>query len=260
MDTSHHPLTEFHSPLLLEICTPSLSSALTAFHSGAHRIELCTDLTSGGLTPSYGLIRAVKAKVSIPVHVLIRPRTGGFVYNDAEMEVMKGDIDVAGQLGCEGVVVGCLNDEERVDVERTGELVEVAKRWGMGVTFHRAFDDTGGGEEELERVVSAGCERVLTSGGCESVGEDVAVERLKKLVEVARGRVVVMPGGGVTVDNAVRVLRGCGAREIHASCKRVVTVEGQQRGRFAVERWETDEHVVKALLSRLNHDLGRCTA
>ena len=168
---------------------------------------------------------------------------------------MKGDVDVAGRLGCEGVVVGCLDGEGRVDVQRTRELVEVARGWGMGVTFHRAFDETGGEEEELERVVEAGCERVLTSGGCESVGEEGAVERLKKLVEGARGRVVVMPGGGVTVGNAARVLRGCGATEIHASCKRVVTVEEQERGRFAVERWETDESVVKDLLSSLNHDL-----
>ncbi|ETN45554.1 uncharacterized protein HMPREF1541_09386 [Cyphellophora europaea CBS 101466] len=232
--------------VLLEVCAASLPSAIAAQDGGAARVELCSLLETGGITPSYGLIRATRKALHIPVHVLIRPRSGGFVYSDAEIEIIKHDIDIAGQLGCDGVVVGLLTSKQKVD-PRVASLVDLAKRWGMSVTFHRAFDDVVDMHEGLEDVIKFGCDRVLTGGG-QSTEEPSARARLRSLVEQAGEKIVIMPGAGVTSLNVESLLLETRAKEVHASCKQVLMSEASL---FQTERWETDETTVREIVQVL---------
>ena len=165
------------SPILVEACVDSVDSAIAAERGGAHRLELCDALVDGGTTPSAGMIAAVKAAVSIPVFVIIRPRGGGFVYSDAEADVMRRDAEVAGTLGADGIVVGALQPDARVDVRRTRALIDAAR--GLSVTFHRAFDLVRDRYEALDVLASAGVTRVLTSGGALTalLGADKSLDR-----------------------------------------------------------------------------------
>ena len=145
--------------LVLEICVESVDHAVAAERGGAHRIELCTDLASGGITPSSELMQTVRQQVRIPIHVLIRPRAGDFCYSDSELEIMRNDIRAAKQLGMDGVVLGILQKNGRIDVERTKALVELADP--LPATFHRAFDASGDFEASLEEVIRTGVYRIL---------------------------------------------------------------------------------------------------
>jgi len=200
---------------LLEIAANSLASALAAQAGGADRVELCTGLELGGLTPSMAQIAQVRERLSIPVYVLIRPRAGDFLYSDDDMELMRRDIEACSSLGCDGVVIGVLDADGNVDLPRCRSLLLAAG--GMGVTFHRAFDMTRDLSQALEDVVSLGAERVLTSGGAASavVGSEV----IRQLVEQAAGRIVVMPGAGIHASNVTELARVTGATEFHASAK-----------------------------------------
>lgn len=235
----------------LEVCATSRDSAIAAQAAGATRIELCSLLEVGGITPSYGLIATVREAVQIPIHVLIRPRTGGFVYTEGELSIIERDIDAVGELKCEGVVIGCLTAEGRVDTIRTQALVRRARRWGITVTFHRAFDDLVDQLEGLEDVVSTGCDRILTSGGRQSVADPAAKARMKALVDQAAGRIKVMPGAGINVDNVASIVEETDVDEVHASCKRTVAMGEQEKSLFANERWETDEGTVRDMVRRL---------
>jgi copper homeostasis protein len=200
---------------LLEVAANSLASAFAAQAGGAGRIELCTGLELGGLTPSHGQIALVRERVDLPLYVLIRPRAGDFLYSDAELETMRRDIESCASLGCDGVVLGVLDADGRVDTPRCRELIRAAGR--MGVTFHRAFDMTGDLSRSLEDVIAVGAERVLTSGGARSAIE--ATHTLRSLVQQARERIVVMPGAGIRADNIVELANATGAHEFHASAK-----------------------------------------
>jgi copper homeostasis protein len=232
--------------VILEVCAGSLESATTAEKAGASRVELCGQLEVGGLTPSWGVIKAA-AKLSIPVHVLIRPRTGGFDYSASEIQIMEADIEAVGQSGCAGVVIGVLKYGD-VDVPVLERLVQLARQWKLSVTFHRAFDDLHDMEAGLEAVIAAGCDRLLTSGGAISTEEPAARRKIRSLIEQARDQIVIMPGAGITPQNVASLVRETGAREVHASCKKVVTSEASM---FQTARWETDGAVVEELLSTL---------
>lgn len=199
--------------VLLEICATSLDLAIAAQRAGAHRIELCSDLASGGITPSAGLMETAREHLHIPIHVLIRPRPGSFFYSAHEFQIMRSDIQNAKRAGMDGVVLGLLNRKSRVDVARTRELVELA--YPLPVTFHRAFDETQCWQESLEAVIQTGARRLLTSG-CRRRAVD-GLGALAGLVQQAGDRIVVMPGGGITPAYFLRVVRATSAREIHAS-------------------------------------------
>jgi copper homeostasis protein len=197
---------------LVEICIDSVESARAAQAGGAHRIELCSDLRSGGITPSGGLIAMVRKNVTMRMHVLIRPRAGDFVYSHDEFEVMKRDILLARQLGVNGIVLGILQASGGIDVMRTRELVELARP--LSVTFHRAFDATPDFDKALEAIRQTGAVRILTSGGAPDAASGIA--KLAYLVEAGES-LTIMPGGGVRVSNVARILNETHAREVHTS-------------------------------------------
>lgn len=205
--------------IVFELCAESAEACLAARDGGAHRIELCTALSEGGLTPSHGLIRAAIAMSGLPVHVLLRPRSGDFIYTPAELEVMREDLKYARALGASGVVVGFLHADGSVDIERTCEFVALAGP--LEVTFHRAFDYAASHPQALEDVIRTGCRRVLTSGGERDVV--LGAQSLAQLVKQAAGRIDIVVGGGLRLDNAAGVARITGAWHFHGSLRRTVT-------------------------------------
>jgi copper homeostasis protein len=231
---------------LLEICAASLPSALAAQAGGAHRIELCQNLEQGGITPSYGLIRQVVAEVHLPVFVLVRPRPGGFVYSAAELAIMRADIGLCRDLGCAGVVLGALDPAGHVAVGDCRALIEQAGP--LGITFHRAFDACANQAQALEAVIGLGCQRVLTSGGQPAAPD--AHAQLAALVAQAAGRIEIMPGAGIGAANLAALAANTGAREFHASAKRLVPPD-PAAGLFATAQWETDAAQVAELVALL---------
>ncbi|CAJ0752972.1 9785_t:CDS:2 [Entrophospora sp. SA101] len=199
----------------------SVISAINAEKGGASRVELCDNLIEGGTTPSLGMIKVTLKKIKIPVMVMIRPRGGDFCYSDEEFDVMCLDIESIKSLGVHGVVFGILKPDGRVDIERVSKLVEVAKP--LKVTFHRAFDMTNDPYQALEDIISIGrIERILTSGHDSSVLE--GLETIKKLVDIANDRIIIMPGGGkienplgIRETNVTRILKAVNLKELHVS-------------------------------------------
>ena len=201
------------SPVLVEVCVDSLSGALCAVEGGAGRLELCAGLVEGGTTPSLGMIEAVRSATEVEIVVLLRPRAGDFLYRDDELELMLRDIEHARAAGADGIALGVLHPDGRIDRDRTRTLVEAAAP--LPATFHRAFDLTRDAGEALESVLASGCRRLLTSGQAPSAVEGIAC--LRALVETAGDKLSVMPGGGLRPDNAARVARESGAHELHFS-------------------------------------------
>jgi copper homeostasis protein len=201
--------------ILLEVCADSLENALTSQLAGAQRIEFCTNLPEGGTTPSPAQIRMARELLLIKLYVLIRPRGGDFLYNDREFEIIRSDVHFCGQAGCDGVVIGMLRPDGRVDTERCRELVQVARQYGMGLTFHRAFDRSNDLFQALEDIIGLGCERILTSGGYDTAiaGADL----IRQLIEKAGKRIIVMPGSGITPENAGELILKTGLRELHGT-------------------------------------------
>lgn len=203
------------SRVVLEICVESTDRAIAAERGGADRIELCSDLSCGGITPSAELIEATRQQVRIPIHVLIRSRVGDFCYTSAEFEVMARDIRAAKNLRVDGIVLGILDSKGQIDISRTRKLVELARP--LPVTFHRAFDLCHDEDRNacLEAVIQTGAARILTSAGKDRVIDGVA--QVANLVRAAGERIAIMPGGGVNAGNVQQILKHTGAREIHAS-------------------------------------------
>jgi copper homeostasis protein len=201
--------------VLIEVCVDSVASAVAAERGRAGRVELCSNLLEGGVTPSAGLIELVRARTSIGLQVMIRPRGGDFCYTSEEFETMRRDIKAAKKLGADGIVVGILNADGSVDIERTRELVELARP--LNVTFHRAFDMSADLFRALESVCATGADRLLTSGGKKTALQ--AVEQIAQLVEAARGRLAIMACGGINHHNAASIIERTGVREIHVGLR-----------------------------------------
>lgn len=199
----------------LEIIGFTIEACLAAQSAGAHRIELCDNPGEGGTTPSFGFIKAVREKVTIQLYPIIRPRGGDFFYSEDEFEIMKTDVHVCKQLGCDGVVIGILNVDGTIDKKRCSELVQIA--YPMGVTFHRAFDRVADAEQALEDVIDIGCERILTSGLLPNALDGAATIAL--LVQQANGRIIIMPGSGIRSDNIAAIAQKTGASEFHSSAR-----------------------------------------
>ena len=199
----------------LEVCCGDLQSVRAAKEGGAHRIDLCRALEVDGLTPSAEMM-ASAIGLGIPVQVLIRPREGDFIYNEDEVETMLHDIRQAKKLGANGVVIGALRPDGSVDEETIRRLVGEAE--GLSITFHRAFDVCTKPLEALEKIISLGCHRLLTSGQAATAEQGIPL--IKELVEQSAGRLIIMPGAGVNAKNALKILSETGAREIHGSLRK----------------------------------------
>jgi copper homeostasis protein len=197
--------------VLIEVCVDSVASAVAAERGGAMRVELCSDLLEGGVTPSAGLIEAVRARISIGLQVIIRPRAGDFCYSEEEIDTIQRDIVAAKNLGADGVVLGVLDATAQVDVERARQLVELARP--LNVTFHRAFDMSADLFRALEDVCATGADRVLTSGGEPTCLQ--GADMIARLVKAARRRITIMAGGSISHDDAARIIERTGVREIH---------------------------------------------
>ena len=201
------------TPVLIEVCANSLESALAAQAGGASRVELCSSLIEGGLTPSPSVIDLAREQLRIGHHVLVRPRGGDFCYDDTEFAVMKRDISFCKRAGADGVVIGILQPDGSVDLARMRELVAEARP--MKVTFHRAFDMAADAFRALDEVLALGVERLLTSGQRSSVMEGRGL--IGELVRRAGRGLTIMPGAGVNDGNIRELMAATGAREYHLS-------------------------------------------
>lgn len=205
--------------ILFELCAESMESALIAEAGGADSVELCSHLALSGLTPDAGPMIATVCALSIPVHVMIRPRGGDFVYTKAEFQRIKEQVSAAKTAGAAGVAVGFLSRDGQIDVEKTRRIVALAEP--MQVTFHRAFDEVADRERALEEIIACGVDRLLTSGGQPSVLEG-AME-IAALERQSRGRISIMAGGGLKLENIVSVARSAGVSSFHGSLIRTAS-------------------------------------
>lgn len=201
----------------VEVCIDNLESLHNAIAGGATRIELCSSLALGGLTPSFGFMKKAAEVSSIPVYAMIRPRQGDFLYSQEDIDAMLFDIESAAKAGLQGVVFGVLDSSGNIDMAQATQLSDRAKLYGLGITFHRAIDQCQDYSTAIEQIASLGCERILTSGLANTVCEGIAV--LKHMVELADGRFSIMAGAGLNAENVTDIIHKTGVREVHLSGK-----------------------------------------
>jgi copper homeostasis protein len=199
----------------LEICANSLASCVEAQKGGARRVELCASMPEGGVTPSYGAIALARELLDIELYVIVRPRSGDFLYSELEHEIMVKDVENARRLGANGVALGCLTADGDVDMRRNGELIAAAG--AMGATFHRAFDVCRDPLGSLEKIISLGFCRILSSGQRQLAQQGTPL--LKELVRRAGDRIIIMPGSGINAGNISTIARETGAKEFHLSAR-----------------------------------------
>jgi copper homeostasis protein len=233
-----------NSKIILEACVANIESAIAAIDAGADRLELCNMLGAGGITPSYGFIEKVLSKVSIPVHVLIRPREGDFLYNDDEHQIMLRDIRMCKEMGVAGIVTGMLKENGSVDVNRCMELVSEAAP--LAVTFHRAFDLASDAFASLEEIIQLKCACILTSGQRASAMHGAGF--ISGLVKQADGRIIIMPGGGIDDKNISQLRKMTMANEFHLSARILRQSKMRYRNEFVIMSSENaDEYAIEVL-------------
>ena len=243
---------------ILEVCCGDIESVLAANAGGAGRIELCSALGEGGVTPSAGLIMKAVELSDIPVNVLIRPRGGDFLYTDDEVDIMIDDIKTCRSLGVNGVVIGALTADGRIDLRATARMIEAAGP--LSVTFHRAFDLCRDATEGLDELIRLRCARVLTSGQRQTALE--GIDTLRQLRTQAAGRIVILAGAGVNVDSARQIIATGAADEVHASCRKQVESKMEWRrpgvsmgtpGTDEYARMVTSPEAVSAIVNVISH-------
>ncbi len=241
----------------LEICIDNIESAITAQDAGANRVELCSNLPEGGTTPGYGTIASVRNNLTIGVHVIIRPRGGDFLYSGQEYDIMRRDIEICGECNVDGIVLGILTPEGRVDVERTAKLIELARP--MSATFHRAYDMCSDPMKSLEDVIATKAERLLTSGLRNKVQD--GAELIGRLVEKAGNRIIIMPGSGINEKNIEKLATLTKAKEYHLTGRKIIESEmifrredvsmGGVEGMSEYSRKVSDHEVIKKVIASL---------
>lgn len=223
----------------LEVCAGDYQSALNAARGGAARVELCSGLAEGGMTPSYGLVKQTLTIPGLKVNVLVRCRPGDFLYTPDEVAIMADDVAECAALGCNAVVIGALTAQGDPDIDACRRMLE--RRGECEVTFHRAFDLCRDPFEALERIIELGCSRVLTSGLAPAALQ--GVDMLAELQKAAAGRITILAGGGVNPGNAAEIVRRSGVHELHASARELVTSGMKfRRGDVSMGTPGTDEY------------------
>jgi copper homeostasis protein len=205
------------SARIFEVCAFNIQSALVAEKAGAKRVELCDNPVEGGTTPGYGTIRRVREKITIDLYPILRPRSGNYFYEEDEFNILKDDIGICRELGCNGISVGIQEINAEIDTERLKRIVEWAGP--MGVTCNRVFDSAPDPYQALEDIIDCGCERILTSGQAASAPAGAAL--LAELVRLAGDRIIIMPGAGIRSDNIAALIKKTGAREFHGSARKI---------------------------------------
>ena len=241
----------------LEVCVDNVESAIDAQNAGADRVELCNNLMEGGTTPGFGTICSARNNLTIGLHVIIRPRGGDFLYTELEYDILRREIDKCGECGVDGIVLGILESSGGIDVERTGTLIELARP--MSVTFHRAFDMCPDPEKGLEDVISAGADRLLTSGQKNKADEGTGL--IRKLINLAKDRIIIMPGSGINESNIATVAKATGAKEFHLTGRKVIESEmifrrqnvllGGITGISEYSRKVADPHMIRSIINIL---------
>ncbi|OUS00695.1 copper homeostasis protein CutC [Flavobacteriales bacterium 33_180_T64] len=234
--------------MLLEICANSYQSAKNAQNAGAQRIELCSELFIGGITPSYGLVKQVTSNLDIETFVLIRPRSGNFCYTEDEFEIIKNNIKICKSLGCHGIVSGILNPDNTIDITRTRELVELSKP--LPFTFHRAFDMVPNPMITLEQLIDLGIDRILTSGQQPKAAQ--GLDLLKKLKQQAKKRITILVGSGISSKN-VKAFKAEGFDEIHASASEVINTKSSEYF-GSIPQTVSSTKEIKAILKAINNE------
>lgn len=244
------------SKIILEAPVFNVEAALDAAEFGIDRLELCANFPEGGETPSAGMLKFLKTEIDIPVFVMIRPRGGDFAYSQKELMVMKRDIELLGGLGADGFVFGVLDNQGFVETDSCKSLLRAAS--GKPCTFHRAFDASADYFDSLEKIISCGFDRILTSGGKNSVTE--GMDTLKELLIKAQDRITIMPGGGTKPEHILELKKTGFLKEIHASCKTWKSSKNQYFNpdvsfsddpKFFTHHLRIDQEVVNQFLERL---------
>ena len=241
--------------MILEVCVDSIESALAAKSGGANRLEVCSSLASGGTTPSIGLVRRCIEDTGLPVMMMIRPHDGTFVYGEQDLQVMTENIKSGIEAGAEGFVFGCLHHDSSLNKEQNRRLLSIVG--GHQSTFHRAFDASSSTEpplDTLDQLIQLGFDRLLTSGKSPSVMTGSGL--IRKLVQHASGRIIILAGAGVTAENAAEIVKRTGVSELHASASEPCTSSMNQNANdevsFGCERRVTSKEKVKAIVDAIS--------
>lgn len=233
--------------MLLEVCANSFQSALNAQKGGANRIELCSELSVGGITPSFGVLKKVLESLSIQTFVLIRPRSGDFVFSDSEFEIMKHNIELCKNLGCSGIVSGVLNEDNTIDLERTQQLVELSRP--LQFTFHRAFDYVPNLMDSLGQLIDIGVNRVLASG--QELTAEKGIDKLQALKTMAQNKIIILPGGGINTENA-KLFKDFEFQEIHASASKKQLKRNRSISFGGIEQTVSSVSTIKSILKAVS--------
>jgi copper homeostasis protein len=235
--------------MILEIAANNFASALAAYQGGAHRVELCDNMSEGGTSPSIGTLRQCINDIVIPCYPIIRPRGGDFCYSLAEIKIMQYDIESFKDAGAVGIVIGCLTKNGCIDMPVNKKLIACAG--DMDISFHRAFDRTIDAAESLKHIIDLGCTRVLTSG--QQKNAHLGMHNINKLLQIAQHHISLMPGAGVTPENILEIIAATKCTEIHASAKAIVANDVVTNDNFKNDNYiaSTKESVI-AFVDKLN--------